>query len=331
MSGVPKVAIACQGGGSHAAFAAGVLAELLSPGMRGRFELVGISGTSGGALCAALVWSGMLAGGADEAVRRLLAFWRDVEATDFWDAALNAWAVAASRLPLTQEVSPYTYQPVAEPLLRRLLARHVELERLPAGARDVPKLLVGATEVLTGERAVFLGEDISYDALVASAAIPPLYRAVAIGPRLYWDGLFSTNPPIRDLTDLPEPPDEIWVVQLNPQLRATEPRLIREIDDRRNELAGNVSLGQELFFIHKINELRVEHPSLAGRYRHIGLRLVEMDVPGLDAQSKFDRSPALIEKLLAHGRERAAVFFDAGSRWPREGVAPPGPVVQPPG
>ena len=56
MSTIPKVAIACQGGGSHAAFAAGVLVQLLSSAQRERFRLVALSGTSGGAVCAALAW-----------------------------------------------------------------------------------------------------------------------------------------------------------------------------------------------------------------------------------------------------------------------------------
>ena len=56
----PRIAIACQGGGSHAAFGAGVLRRLLAPDYRGRFELAALSGTSGGAMCAALVWAGLI-------------------------------------------------------------------------------------------------------------------------------------------------------------------------------------------------------------------------------------------------------------------------------
>lgn len=326
MSGAPRVAVACQGGGSHAAFAAGVLEGLLSPGLRGRFELVGLSGTSGGAVCAALAWSGLLAGGPDEAVRRLRGFWDEVAAADPWDAALNAWSVAAARLPVSGEISPYAYQPVAEPALRRLLRRYVDLDALPVGGRCVPGLVVGATEVMSGERAVFRGEDISLDALVASAAIPPLYRAVPIGGRLYWDGLFSTNPPVRDLLDLVRPPDAIWVVQINPQRRAGEPRTVREIEDRRNELAGNLSLGQELYFINKVNALLAAYPVMADRYRPVDIRVVELDLPGLDVASKLDRSPALLAALRARGVARAGDFLDERSRWPRVGTAPAGTV-----
>ena len=93
---------------------------------------------------------------------------------------------------------------------------------------------------------MFHGETLTYDGLVASAAIPPLYRAVRIADGLYWDGLFATNPPVREFTDLEDGPTEIWVVQINPQRRTDEPRNIRDIGDRRNELSGNLSLGQEL-------------------------------------------------------------------------------------
>jgi predicted acylesterase/phospholipase RssA len=47
-----KVAVACQGGGMHAAFAVGVLTEILKDVDKKRFRLVGVSGTSAGAPCA---------------------------------------------------------------------------------------------------------------------------------------------------------------------------------------------------------------------------------------------------------------------------------------
>jgi NTE family protein len=54
-----KVAIACQGGGSHTAFTAGVLKGLLREWDEG-YELVGISGTSGGAFNALAAWYGLV-------------------------------------------------------------------------------------------------------------------------------------------------------------------------------------------------------------------------------------------------------------------------------
>lgn len=323
MPNVPKVAIACQGGGSHAAFAAGVLLSLLAPGMRERFELVALSGTSGGAICAALAWAGMAQSGPDVARSRLERFWRDLEVDDPVDAVLNFWSVWMARLPVTAEVSPYAYEPIAEGTLRALLQGHLGLEGLTQDARRrAPKLFVGATDVQSGDRVIFEGERLTVDQLVASAAVPPLYRAVRTKEGLFWDGLFSTNPPVREFTDLGPSPDEIWVVQINPQRREQEPRSVRDIIDRRNELSGNLSLGQELYFIERINKLLKEHDSLRARYKHIDVHIVELDVGGLDYPSKLDRRRELIEALLERGKSRAAEFFSPDSRWPRVGGVP---------
>jgi NTE family protein len=325
MAHPPKVAIACQGGGSHAAFAAGLLRRLLGTELRERFDLVAISGTSGGAMCAGVAWSGLVASGPDEAARRLDAFWRDVEVGGVADSIANFWAVTLARFPVTAEISPYLYNPAAEPALRKLLRRYADLESLPAdpARRRRPMLLVGAVDILNGERLVFTGETLGYDELIASAALPPLFRAVSAEGRLCWDGLFAANPPVREFTDLPDLPDEIWVIQLNPQLRETEPRTIQDITDRRNELAGNLSLGQELHFITRVNRLLADFPDLARRYKPITVRVVEIGVPGLDYPSKLDRSPDLIERLMQNGEERAPWFFDARSAWPRPGAVPP--------
>ena len=318
----PKVAIACQGGGSHAAFTAGVLSRLLAPDFRERFELVALSGTSGGAMCASLAWAGLLEGGAEDARTRLQSFWRDLEAEAPVDIAMNFWSVWFARLPVTLEMSPYVFEPVAENTLRALLEKHLRLDGLRAPRAPLPRLLVGATNIQTGERAVFDGATLIYDELVASAAVPLLYRAVKAGQALYWDGLFSSNPPVREFTDLPEVPEEIWVVQLNPQRRDGEPKNVRDIVDRRNELSGNLSLAQELYFIERINQLRSRYPELRQKYRHIRLRVVELERPDLDYASKLDRSPQLLRGLIEHGSRRAELFFADASLWPRASSLP---------
>jgi NTE family protein len=331
MATKPKVAIACQGGGSHAAFAAGVLQRLLGDEYA-RFELVGLSGTSGGAMCSALAWAGLLIGGADDAVHRLGAFWRDLEARAAPDIVANALGVWYTRLPVNAEISAYLYPPVAEDRLRELLSAHLPFDALPSdpARRAHPALLIGATDVRSGDRLIFTGEHLTQDQLLASAAVPPLYRAIEAEGRMCWDGLFSSNPPVREFTDLDfeRRPDEIWVVQINPQNRRELPKSSNEIIDRRNELAGNLALGQELYFTDRINALLTEHKALAKRYKPIKVRVVQIhvdprDYPGaLDYASKFDRNPALIHALMRSGRERAEWFFDARSDWPRDDVAP---------
>ncbi len=130
---------------------------------------------------------------------------------------------------------------------------------------------------------------------------------------VYWDGLFSQNPPVRELPDAG--PDEIWILQINPTRRPSEPKSMAAIRDRRGELAGNLSLNQELSFIEKINRL-VEGDSEGNKlapgskYRLIEVRRLEMESAfDLDAESQLDRDPAFIDALLQHGQDQAAEFL----------------------
>ena len=196
-----------------------------------------------------------------------------------------------------------------------MLEDRIDFDALPGGDGD-PLLLIGAVDVLSGDFKAFNSrrDRISVETILASAAIPTLFRSVHLDGGTYWDGLFSQNPPVRELVDAE--PDEIWVVQINPRRLDTEPRSAIEIADRRNELSGNLSLHQELRFIEKIDQL-LEEGALArdGRYRPIVVRVIELSrarLPGvLGAVSKLNRDPAFIAGLIAHGEERAGEFLAA--------------------
>jgi NTE family protein len=315
-----RVAIACQGGGSHTAFTAGVLKRLLRDEVLERYDVVGLSGTSGGAICALLAWYGSADEDRTRAGELLDAFWRDNSATALHEQLLNSWMVwsgALQNLVTLPAVSPY-----ANPLagagaaeFKRLLERRVDFEVPPAADAD-PMLLVGAVDVLSGDFKAFNSrrDRISAETILASAAIPTLFRSVHLDGGAYWDGLFSQNPPVRELVDAR--PDEIWVIQINPKRLETEPRSALEIADRRNELAGNLSLHQELGFIEKIDQLLEEGALVGGgRYRSIVVRVIELSrarLPGmLGAASKLNRDPAFIDALIDHGESRAAEFLAA--------------------
>lgn len=127
-------------------------------------------------------------------------------------------------------------------------------------------------DVLTGEFAVFeetcpdpewrrdrLDQyplSVSVETVLASAAVPPLLPAVRIGDHRYWDGLFSHNPPIRDLVDrdLSMRPDEIWVIQIDPETCLQVPNSVLRTVDRRFELSSNLSLNAELHWVRQINQ-----------------------------------------------------------------------------
>ncbi len=119
---------------------------------------------------------------------------------------------------------------------------------------------------------------------MASAVVPPLYRAIEASGRMCWDGLFSSNPPVREFTDfdLDRRPDEIWVAQINPQRRRELSESANEIIDRSNELSGNLALGQELFFTTRINALIDANPTLAKHYKTIKVRGVQMHLEAKD-------------------------------------------------
>ena len=102
---IKKVAIACQGGGTHAAFTWGVLSEILETkkrcdakiGSGAGFEIISLSGTSAGALCALATWYGLVpntadhqCGTLDKAVERLNFLWTTFAATTPIEKTLNA-------------------------------------------------------------------------------------------------------------------------------------------------------------------------------------------------------------------------------------------------
>jgi NTE family protein len=312
-----RIAIACQGGGSHTAFTAGVLRKLLQSHELSKYEIVGLSGTSGGAVCALLAWYALLDRDPARAGRLLDEFWRDNSANSPLEQFVNAWVIWASTLShfvVTPAVSPYDTLVSVTALndFRAMLQRRVDFDALDVQADGShPILVVGAVDVLSGDFKAFTSrhDKISADMIMASAAIPTLFRSVPVDGGTYWDGLFSQNPPVKELVDLR--PDEIWVIQINPKTRSNEPKNVVDIADRRNELSGNLSLHQELHFVEKIDQL-LDEGLLAsdGRYKNIVVRVIELSW-SLGTVSKLNRDPSFIQNLMSQGAERAEQFLAA--------------------
>ncbi len=342
-----QIGIACQGGGLNAAFAAGALQKILETVQDDEakpFEISALSGTSAGALCAFMVWYGLLTGGPQEARERLAGLWHDFAAQQPAERFFNQWLVNAFRLQgqgFLPEVKFSPYSPLFDVLEKQLgfaqlagmrqefvdyealLAKNApNLADIQQTEADV-RLLIGAIEVLSGEFKAFDSKkgEVSFAAVRASGALPWWgIKAVEIGDGVYWDGLLSQNPPLKDFlvdTPLEEKPDEIWLIRINPQERTDKPIAPEEIDDRRNELAGNLSLNQELGFIEQINEF-LEIKAVARlrafsqTYKPITVRTIAMSPAisaNLDTASKLDRSPASIKQLMADGEKQAAAML----------------------
>jgi NTE family protein len=314
-----RVAIACQGGGSHTAFTAGVLSRLLTADDLDDHRVVGLSGTSGGAVCALLAWSALQEGEPQNARKLLEGFWAANSASTPAELAVNAWLVWASTLQsvgLLPAVSPYDIPVSGLDQFRELLGRWVDFQRIEVDedARH-PLLLIGAVDVLSGRFRAFHSrrDRITADMVLASAAIPTVFPTVHTDGGAYWDGLFSQNPPVREL--LEAEPDELWVIQINPTERATEPRTILDIADRRNELSGNLSLYQELHVIEKIDQLLADGLLIGGKYKHVTVRVIELDRPRssqvLGPTSKLNRDSRFIRDLMRQGEHQAEQFLTA--------------------
>lgn len=330
-----RVAIACQGGGSHTAFTAGALARLLQPDVLQDHRIVGLSGTSGGAICAAIAWSALLHRRPQDAERLLMQFWVANSASSWSEQLLNTmvlWGSRAAETVAMPTLSPYLNpgSAWASAHLRKLIEDTVDLAAdqqyatsAIEAAADPPKLLLGAVDVLKGRFRTFdsrLG-DISTDAILASAAIPTIFRSVRIEKSLYWDGLFSQNPPVRDLLK-PRPdelvtsrPDELWVLQVNPSRVDAEPTLYGDIETRRNELAGNLSLRQELTFIEEIDRWLSNGWVSPEKFKHITVRILEMRRTPRTEEfgygSKLNRDPSFIAELLELGQTQAQEQIEA--------------------
>ena len=245
---IRPVDLGLQGGGAHGAFTWGVLDRLLEePWLR--FD--GISGTSAGAMNAAVMADGYAAGGAQEARAALERFWKKVS-----DAALlsplrrgpiemltGSWSLDYSPMFAAMDIaarvlSPYDVNPLGSNPLTSVLADVIDFDRL---ARSPIKLFVTATNVRTGRGRIFRNRDVTPEVLLASACLPTMFQAVEIDGDPYWDGGYSGNPSLHPLVTECDTSDTI-LVQINPIQRPGVPRSAREIHNRLNEIAFNSTL-----------------------------------------------------------------------------------------
>ena len=309
--------LALQGGGSHGAFAWGVLDRLLDePDIA--FE--GLSGTSAGAVNAVVLAHGMMSGGRKGGQKALEDFWRSSShGGSVWSPmhfvpqvpipgmeAFNAASFAVLDT-LTRTFSPYELNPLDLNPLRDLLSDSVDFEALRKNC-DV-KLFLSATNVRSGRVRVFKTSEVSVDVVMASACLPFLYKAVEIGREHYWDGGYMGNPVLFPFFYECDSRD-VMIVHINPMERHDLPMTAPEILNRINEISFNSSLIDEMRAINFVTRL-IEEDWLKDdhkdKLKHILVHSIRSDesLENLPASSKFDVRWSFLTDLRDRGRTEA--------------------------
>ncbi len=251
--GSKRINLALQGGGAHGAFTWGVLDHLLEDG---RLAFSGISGASAGAVNAVMLADGLARGGPEEARRRLAEFWRAASIGGslpgpqraVLDRMLSLFPMAGSPVQMfvdamARMMSPYDFNPLNINPLKDLIERFVDFEAIRNF--DQLELFITATNVHSGRMRVFRREHITADVVMASSALPHVFRAVEIDGEPYWDGGFTGNPAILPLI-ASNGADDVLLVQIAPLKRDDTPVTARDILSRVNEISFSSSLAAEL-------------------------------------------------------------------------------------
>jgi NTE family protein len=318
-----RINLALQGGGAHGAFTWGVLDQLLSDE---RLSVEGISGTSAGAVNAVMLADGLARGGREEAQKRLADFWRAASSTGNVPAMqrevlqrllsftpLEGTPVQAWFNALSRYFSPYDVNPLNINPLKDLIEQFVDFEALHA-CRDL-QIFISATNVQTGRVRVFSREKITADAVMASACLPLLFRAVEIDGVPYWDGGYLGNPVIFPFFRTTNTED-VLVVQINPLVRHETPTSSSEIMNRINEITFNSSLIDEYraidFVARLIDQGRLPRGTGPGEYRRINVHRIVLERFGthFDSFSKLSTDYDFFEMLRLSGKRAARRFMD---------------------
>ena len=309
------VDLALQGGGSHGAFTWGVLDRMLETRW---VEIEAISGTSAGAMNAAVLAHGLATGGREGARQALESFWRRVSRAAAmspfqrgpWDQLTGQWTLENSPGYLIADlvarfVSPYAFGSTVRNPLRDILLELVDFEAVAEGP---VKLFITATNVRTGRGRVFRNREITPDVLLASACLPTLYQAVEIDGEPYWDGGFSGNPTLTPLVNECEAHDVV-LVQINPVERPRAPTDARDIQSRLNEVSFNATLLKELRMMALLRQ--VANPGEGEGKLWADMRMHRIASPmmvELGASSKLNAEWAFLTMLRDEGRRAAETF-----------------------
>ena len=263
-----QITLVLQGGGSLAAYQAGVYQALHESGL----EPDWIIGTSIGSVNAALI-----AGNPPEKrLKRLRDFWfrvANAPLTQFasFFMALGPWAMhmltALVGVPGFYQPNPWVAWawtfPVGAELaafyttlpLRLVLEELTDSKFLNAGR---PRLTLGAAQIRTSEMCYFDSRDMPLNIghVLASTALPPVFPAWRLGHQLFWDGGLVTRAPIETVfDDTSRCSGLVFAVQMwRPEGQA--PETMRDVLERMKDLHYSSNASSHIARQKQIHKLR---------------------------------------------------------------------------
>ncbi len=305
-----RLSLGLQGGGSFSAFTWGVLDRLLD---EDQCSFDTISGASAGAVNAVLLACGLVQGGREGARALLMQFWTRMMNDGSFRAPMliGGYSPAGSSVAFGPTLRSGLFDPFDLDPLRQVLAKDIDFAALRAD--NCPKLLIGATRVRDGRQQIFRNQDITADVLLASTCPPLVHCAIEIDGESYWDGGYSTNPPLVSLVQDSETAD-VLVVQVTPTRDNYVPITMAAIDRRVDQIVANAALNAE------IAALECHAASPSARPLRIHRIAAEDQIDGLAQRNAADLGHGFVTLLHRSGRSAASRWLKPSS----ERTPPPG-------
>jgi len=271
------IALVLSGGGAKGAYEAGVAAVFVERGLPIRL----VAGSSAGALNAAMVAAGRM--------DRLEALWRGLSRGRVY--SLRTRVLFAGLLPgwltllaLDRAGSLFDPQP-----LRELIDASLDLDRVRASP---VRLLVVTSDLARREPRLFDNQSVTREALMAAAAVPGAFPAVAVDGTLLVDGGLTGRAPVLEaLAAEPGVGRAVVVMSYAPDERGTPPTTMRRALEEAFEMG----------MIHQIRrdvelarlkfpgvEVHLLQPSAA-----LALRPLDFDQAGIARALERGRADAL--------------------------------------
>jgi NTE family protein len=227
------------------------------------------------------------------------------------DVLLGRWSLDTSPAYLAFDMmarvfSPYDLSFGAPNPLTKVLAESIDFARL---AKAPIKLFITATNVRTGRPRVFRNAELSPDALLASACLPSMFKAVEIDGEGYWDGGYSGNPTMTPLVQECVSDDTI-IIGINPVERPGVPQSARDILNRLNEVSFNAVLLKELRMMALLRQVASAGNSEVAHWSRMRIHLIRSGLlDDLGSSSKLNAEWAFLTLLRDEGRRATDAFL----------------------